>query len=469
MPTADLTVDRLAELGLIDVTPDDAAIAVEAEPAQPDGLTDDALALRFAEAHADDMRYCAAWGKWLRWDGTRWRQDETLEVFEAARAVVRAAATEHDAKPRLRTRLQSARTIAAVVNLARSDRRLATASDDWDRDPWLLATPTGTVDLRTGRLRPNDRADLITKTTAVGPDDTDCPRWLKFLDRIFAGDAELIGFIQRLFGYALTGSTREHVFAFFYGTGANGKGVLLNTWRAILGDYACVASTETFVAHHTDRHPTDLAMLRGARTVVAQETESNATWAEARIKSLTGGDPITARFMRQDFFTYVPTFKLFIAGNVKPNLRTVDEAMRRRLLLVPCTVTIPPAERDPHLTEKLRPEWPAILAWAVRGALEWQRSGLAPPATVREATAGYFGEEDAVGRFLAERTVKDPAGTAEFQALFAAWKEWATAANEYVGSAKRFAQNLETRGLPSRLDPRTRRRIFPGLALRSTA
>ena len=217
------------------------------------------------------------------------------------------------------------------------------------------------------------------------------------------GNTELQGFLQRYIGYCCTGFTTEHVFVFAYGTGANGKSTFINTIARIFGDYATVADMSTFIASNTEHHPTDLAKLRGARLVVAQETQRGRRWDETKIKALTGGDKITARFMRQDFFDFTPTFKLFICGNHKPRLANVDEAMRRRLLLVPFTVQIPPAERDPQLAEKLEAEWPAILRWCIDGCLEWQRIGLAPPAIVRDATDEYFaapGHAAAVARRL---------------------------------------------------------------------
>jgi putative DNA primase/helicase len=265
-----------------------------------------------------------------------------------------------------------------------------------------LNTPEGIVDLRTGQMRPHDRAALCSMTT-VAPADLACPRWQRFLDQVTAGDQDLQRFLRRIAGYGLTGSTREHALFFFYGTGANGKGTFLNTLTAILGDYAKVAGMDTFTESHTDRHPTELAMLRGARIVAAQETEEGRRWAESRIKALTGGDPITARFMRQDFFTYTPQFKLLIAGNHKPGLRNIDEAIRRRFHLLPFTVRIPPEARDPNLFDKLKEEWPAILGWALQGCLEWQAEGLNPPAAVIEATAEYFDDEDSFGRWLVLR------------------------------------------------------------------
>ena len=212
------------------------------------------------------------------------------------------------------------------------------------------------------------------------------------------GDSELQSFLQRMIGYSLTGSTREHALFFLYGTGANGKSVFLSTIAILLGDYAKTAPASSFTASSTEQHPTDLAGLRGARFVTAIETEDGARWAESKIKSLTGGDKIAARFMRCDFFEFIPEFKLIIAGNHKPGLRSVDEAMRRRLHLIPFTVTIPQDDRDPRLAEKLRAEFPGVLDWAIRGCLEWQQHGLNPPAIVLNATADYLAGEDAIGQ-----------------------------------------------------------------------
>jgi len=263
-----------------------------------------------------------------------------------------------------------------------------------------------TFDLHTGVSRAPDPLDYITKKTACrcAPAGTPHPLWSEFLERVTDGSAELQEFLQRYVGYCCTGYTSEHVFVFAYGTGANGKSTFINTIAGIFGDYATVADMSTFMASNTEHHPTDLAKLRGARLVVAQETQGGRRWDEAKIKALTGGDKITARFMRQDFFDFVPTFKLFICGNHKPRLSSVDEAMRRRLLLVPFTVQIPLAERDPRLPEKLKAEWPAILRWCIDGCLEWQRVGLAPPPIVRDATEEYFAGQDMLQQWLEDCT-----------------------------------------------------------------
>jgi putative DNA primase/helicase len=255
-----------------------------------------------------------------------------------------------------------ARVVAGVEQMARSDRRVAAVDDQWDANPWVFNTPDGTIDLFTGEARAHRETDYITKISGAGPSNDDCPMFMEFLETIFAKDEELIAYLQKLLGYVLTGTTTEHAMLFFYGTGANGRSVLLSTIAGILGDYHRVAPMETFTSSGLPRHPTDLAGLMGARLVTATETEEGRHWAEAKIKALTGGEKITARFMRQDYFDYVPTFKLIVAGNHKPALHSVDEAIRRRLHVIPFDVTIPKENRDPSLAGKLKTEWPAILA-----------------------------------------------------------------------------------------------------------
>ena len=231
------------------------------------------------------------------------------------------------------------------------------------------------------------------------------------------------------------------------GSDANGKSVLVSTIAGILGDYHKTAPIETFVATAIASHPTDLAGLRGARLVTAVETEEGRRWAESKIKSLTGGDRISARFMRQDFFEFIPAFKLIIAGNHKPGLRSVDEAIRRRLHLVPFAVTIPPEKRDKDLANKLRAEWPGILKWAIDGCLKWQAEGLARPKAVEEATDAYLELEDATAAWIDERCEIGANHWGNRTQLFASWKAWAELAGEFVGSQKQFGEKLGTRGL----------------------
>jgi len=408
--------------------------------------TEDALALAFTRRYHRDWRYVAAWGRWLVWDGRRWRHEETLAATDLIRSVCRQMAVRAD-NPKVAAKLATSGTVGGVERLARSDRRHAATTAEWDADPWLLNTPGGVVDLKTGRMRAHDRADRMTKIAAATPGG-DCPTWKQFIDEVTGGDKELQAYLQRMAGYALTGSTQEHALFFLYGTGANGKSVFVNTLATILGDYATSAPMDTFMETRSDRHPTDMAGLRGARFVAAIETEQGRRWAESKVKSLTGGDKISARFMRQDFFEFFPQFKLFVAGNHKPAIRNIDEAMKRRLHLIPFTITVPPQQRDKTLQQKLLAERDGILAWAVEGCLAWQRLGrLDPPRCVVDATEEYFEAEDALGRWLDERCVREPNAKSLTAELFADWKQWAEAAGEFAGSQKRFADLLLTRGV----------------------
>lgn len=435
--------------------------AVEAEA--PSRFSEDELALRFSDEHPE-LRYTAQWGKWHAWGGCCWREDDTLNVFDKARKVCRSASAECSEKERAtKQRLSAAATVAAVERLARCDRRHAATVEQWDAQPWLLNTPRGTVDLHTGELRPARQDDYLTRSAIAAPSSETPKLWLTFLNRIMGGDEEQISYLQRVVGYCLTGVTREHAMFFSYGTGANGKTVFVSTIAKLLGDYATTAPMTTFTASKVEQHPTDLAGLRGARLVTSVEVESNSRWAEAKIKALTGGDRIAARFMRQDFFEFTPEFKLIVAGNHKPGLRAVDEAIRRRLHLVPFTVTIPEGDRDPQLAAKLEAEYPGILGWAINGCLAWQQDGLNPPEAVRSATTDYLQSEDVIGRWLEDQCATGRQYWTASAALYGDYKSWCERTGEYPGSAKRLSLELESRGFTRE---RTRAaKGFKGLAL----
>ncbi len=437
----------------------------EKRAAIPQKFSEDALALDFAALHADDLRFVATWSTWMVWTGDRWHADKTHRAFDLVREVCRDAAAQCN-KPNIAKLLSQAKTVAAVTTLARADRRIAQVSELWDANGWVLNTPGGLVDLKTGKMVPHDPGYFATKISSVAPGG-DCPRWLAFLDRVMAGDTDLIAFLQRMAGYSLTGSTREHALFFLYGTGANGKTVFISTLSRILGSYHVTAPIETFTASSADRHPTELANLMGARLVTAVETEEGRRWPEARIKTLTGGDTVSARFMRQDFFEYTPQFKLLISGNHKPGLRSVDEAMRRRMNLIPFTVTIPLGERDPDLSDKLKAEWPGILAWAIEGCIDWQKRGLALPKAVTAATTAYLEAEDATAAWIDECCERDPTAWSPSSDLYFSWKAWADRNGEYGASQRRLVQTLEARGF----DPLRRKagRGFLGLRIVPTA
>lgn len=432
-------------------------------------LSDAFLADHFRQVYGPDLRYVAAWGRWYHWDGHLWTADRKLMVTDCVREVCcEVAAAYIISNPGPAKSASSGKTINAVERLARADRHMAATPDQFDADPWLLNTPTCIVDLRTGIQRPHSPTDFCTKVTRVspGPALPVPPIWTQFLETITAGDQELIAYLQRVAGYFLSGSISEHALFFLYGTGANGKSVFINTLARILGSYATVGTTEMFLATHTDRHPTELAKLMGARLVTAIETEIGRRWDETKLKMLTGGDTITARYMHQDFFDYDPQFKLLIAGNHKPGLRGVDEAIRRRLHLVPFVVTIPDEEQDAELSHKLEAEWPQILAWAIHGCLMWQReTTLIMPTAVLQSTADYLEDEDILEEWLDEMCVRHPSYSAMVKDLYDEWKSWAGSRNEFVGSCKAFSQALQDKGFKR---SRTKSdRFFRGLWLKN--
>lgn len=402
-------------------------------------LTEDDIAEEFAVQYKDTFRFDHHLKKWFWWNGVRWLKDDTQLAFHQARLLCRK---HRDGD----TKMASRRAADGVEHMARSDKRLAVTSNVWDHDPFLLGTPSGTVDLKTGKLEEAHREDFITKNTAISPalKGTDYPIFRKFLEETTAGDKDLQRFLQQWAGYCLTGATSEQALLFIYGPGGNGKSVFQNTLSHIMGEYTTAATMETFAASKYQGHSTQIAMLHGARLVVASETEKGQGWSEAKINQLTGGDPISARFMRQDNFTFLPKFKLMIIGNHKPQLSTVNDAARRRINIVPFIHK--PKEPDQTLAHQLQQEYPAILRWMIEGCLDWQANGLIRPAAVTDATAEYFDEQDMCGRWLDEKCDRGAGKKEGAQALYTSWKEFAQANGEDPGTAKTFAAMLAERG-----------------------
>lgn len=425
-----------------------------------------ALAERLAKEHEGLLRYVPQTNKWFKWDGMAFRHDRVTAIYDLARRLCRSASVETRDKG-LQAKLASASTINAVQAIARSLPGIACVPESLDADIWLLNSLGGVIDLRSGEIGPHDPALNMTKLTGAAPGG-ECPQWHAFLDVVTAGDKAKQAFLKEVVGYLLTGSTREHAMFFAWGPGGNGKGVFLSTVAFVLGDYAKTAPMETFTMSHGDRHPTELAMLQGARLVTAQETEAGKAWAEAKIKALTGGDPITAHFMRQDDFTYKPQFKLLFAGNHRPEIRSVDEAMRRRLHLIPFTVQIPPEQRDTDLPEKLKAEAGGILAWAIEGCLQWQRRGrLEPPPAVLQATADYLATEDSKSTWVAECCDVGADKMAPAASLFTSWSTWAGRSGEVAGTRRALTQWLEGQGYRRARFGKQRDRGFEGISVRT--
>ncbi len=445
----------------------------DAEPPVRFNLTDLGNAERFVARFGEEVRYCYPWGKWLVWTGVRWERDEAGRVHRLAKETVRgiygeaAAAEDEDRRKALAqhaTRSEAESKIRAMLELAKSE--VPVSPDELDADPWLLNCPNGTVDLRTGELREHRREDLITKMAgAEYRPGAAAPKWTAFLKRVLPGE-ELRGFVKRGSGHSATGDTSEQCMFINHGPGANGKSTFQEAFAAALGDYAMRTPTETLLAKRAGGIPNDVARLKGARFVAASETEEGRRLAESLVKDLTGQDTISARFMRAEWFDFKPTHKLWLSTNHKPEIRGTDNAIWRRIRLIPWAVTIPPAERDRKLAEKLRGELSGVLAWAVEGCLEWQREGLRAPEEVRQATREYRVEMDVLAAFLedcCERAEKKRAYAGE---LWDAWKRWCEETGERPESQKRFGGRLSERGFLNDRDSRTGRKVWFGLSLR---
>jgi len=428
-------------------------------------LTQLDLARSFVDRNHDQFKYDHQVGKWFLWDGISWKEDKSRAVYNEIRQSVEAATSEVSASQKRMFR--SHQSIAAIEKICANDPAFSVSADFWDRNPFLLGTPGGTIDLKTGCLLEPDPKFGISKITLVGPTaDEDCPKWIQFLLEASGNNSQMVEFLQIWCGICLTGSVKEQTLIFCYGTGGNGKSVCVNTIMRNLGDYAKMASMETFTVTQQRAHETEIARLCGARLVVANETEEGRSWAEAKIKTMTGGDRITGRFMLQDFFEFEPQFKLIVVGNHQPNLRNVDDAMRRRLLIIPFITK--PQEPNPNLEDELRAEYPGILRWMINGALKWQKDGLPRPECVLSATNDYFSEQDIFGEWLDQKCKHDSASTylwATVGELFNSWKAFALEAGENPGSKKSFSAQLEKRGF-RRMRLSGGLRGFEGLALK---
>lgn len=422
-------------------------------------LTELGLARRLVSRFAWQVRYAPQLRAWFVWDGARFAEDVTGEIVRMAKSVVdelhkdaRSDSHRRDELIRAWLKFQTASHLRAVVELAETEPGVPVVVEDLDADPWALNVANGVLDLRTGELRPHDPAELHTKIVPLDYDaGAQAPTWERFLKEVFDGDSDLIEFVQRFAGYSLTGDVREQLLLFAHGTGANGKTTMLGILRRLSGDYGCQIDPTILTAGPHDQHPTGLTDLRGARLVTTVETEASRRLAEALVKALTGGDPVRARRMRGDFYEFWPSHTLWIAGNHLPVIRGTDLGIWRRIALVPFDVTFDGDRKDLDLPEKLGAEAPGILAWAVRGCLEWQRGGLRLPERVKAATARYRASQDHVGRFLAECCVVDPDAYVRASDLRAAYEEWCAEQGERPWSAQAFGRELTDRGCDSAL------------------
>jgi P4 family phage/plasmid primase-like protien len=432
-------------------------------------LDEDGIIRAFTDKHLGNLCYDHNAGRWFKFDGNVWRKEDTKLAHHYARELATSIA-ETDPKQKA---LRKVNSWEAIERGARTVREFAVVSEKWDQNPYLLGTPGGTLDLKTGELRPSNPEEYISRLTGTFPiplaefeQSVHCPEWMNFLNAALGEDEQAIRFLQQWGGYCLTGDTKEQKLLFIYGVGKSGKSTTLNTLADILGEYAIAMASETLTLRKHDAHPEEIARLHGPRLAWASETEQDKRWAENRIKSMTGGDTLTGRFMRGNTFEFTPSFKLTIVGNHAPSLSNVDDALKRRFLILP--FNNPPEKVDLDLHAKLRHEHPGILSWFVQGCLDWQKNGLLIPDLAREATDSYFSNQDTFGLWLEECCNIGESESTKMSDIWESWNSFAHKHGESPGSKQRaFPEILQQRGFKRiRYNCSIRGRGYQGLSLK---
>lgn len=424
---------------------------------------------RLIQKHGADIRYCHPWGKWLVWDGKRWRIDDTAEVERRAKNIADDIWSDtlkiaKDVGEGIFSKLlqfarysSSTTSISKMLTSAASENGAQVLPHQLDADPWMLNVDNGTLDLRTGVLRPHTREDLLTKISPVAFDsNATCSSWEKFLLSVFGGSDALVGYVRRLCGYWVTGVVRDQILPILHGSGANGKTTFLNSFMDVLGpDYSMKAVPDFLMVRRNENHPTDKADLFGKRFVACSETEEGKRLAESMVKELTGDEKIRARRMREDFWEFRPTHKIALCTNHRPIVAGTDVGIWRRLRLIPFEVRFwdpdhesdgPPALRqDKDLTNKLRAEYPGILTWIVRGCIEWLHDGEQSPEIVRKETKAYRESQDILGSFISECCVTGEFFAIRAMELYSAYKAWCETTGEYQVNQRKFGLAMTER------------------------
>lgn len=419
---------------------------------QPAPLTDTWNAQFLYSGYGGDIRYCDALGGWFIWDGTRWRKDETFQIMKLAQSAVkdmhaRAQAAKDKDLAKHAARCEAESRLKAMVNLVRCEDGVTVTPDTFDSDVYLLNCRNGTLDLRTGELRPHSKTDYITRRLELDyKPEAQCMEWLKFLDSVFLGDKEIIGFMQKAVGYSLSGSMKEQCVFILYGVGMNGKSTFLKHIYRLLGEYAMNTPATTLMEKYGESIPNDVARLKGARFVTSIESGKGRALAEAQIKQLTGDDPISARFLHREFFDFFATFKIFLATNHKPNISGTDKGIWRRIMTIPFEKVITPEERDAALDDKLAKEYEGILAWAVEGFKLWQKDGLGEVAKIAQATNEYREESDIIGNFITENCVVGEGQQVSASEILKAIQLWAKDGGMRSIKRTEFIDYMQKRG-----------------------
>lgn len=402
---------------------------------------------RIADGYGHVIKYVNEMG-WLIWDGKCWRIDNKKQIERIANKVLRDLEKSNDEMEvrwarncgKRNIRMNSIKDLMPLVPGER---------EEFDKHKYLFNVENGIINLKTGKLQPHDRELGLTKITNIVFDESaKCPEWLSFLEQIFLGDKELIEYMQRLIGYSLTGEISEQIMVFLIGGGSNGKSTFINTIKDLMGEYGKQAKSDTFIKKKETGANNDIARLVGSRFVSAIESEDGEQLSEAFVKQITGGEPVLARFLRQEYFEFIPEFKVFFTTNHKPVIKGVDEGIWRRVKLVPFNLQLPKEKRDLKLPEKLSLEMPGILNWAIDGCMKWQQSGVKEPMVVKKATGDYKEDMDILGPFLYECCHAPLIDDVKIEAkeLYEVYSNWCYKNNEHQLKNRSFYRMMETKG-----------------------
>lgn len=401
-------------------------------------INDENIASAFTHVHGEPFAYSDTRKLWRQFRDGCWHEDTTLALRRAIRDFLRSI-TAVRRKSKDRAKLGSIGFLDAVERKLRI--LLAVDEDIWDADPFLLNCPGGTIDLRLDPpiFRGHEREDYLTKMAGCDPGGN-CPKWRAFVDFVAQGDEDLQLYLQQLCGYSLVGTTDEQIFCFFWGEGNNGKSVFREVWRHVLGSYAGTCASDALTARPFEQHPEQLMVFRGTRLVLSSELATGAKWHESRLKDITGGDKMTARLMRENSVEFPVGALLIVTGNEKPELRSITDAIKRRLHLVPWLATVSNVIK--RYEEQLKPEASGILQWMIDGYKDWRTRGLQRPAKVSEATDEYVAEQDYTAQWLGECTIITPGNRENNGVLFRSWEKWAKGRGAYVGNATSLGQRI---------------------------